>query len=158
MKRIKFSEGTWFGVPLSSGKFAVGLVARKSRGGQILLGYFFGPPRSTLPKIDELEKFKKNDSVYCKRFGYLGLREGEWPIIGTAEEWNRHDWPMPIFYIDPLLIPGKIYKVFHSDEDPSVELSRVLIEKPSREMLSGGLAGSKFVENMLTKILEPPSK
>ena len=89
----KFGPGDWFAVPLPDGTWAVGRIAR--RGGPILFGYFFGPRRRQVPTLTEVASLRPEDAAYVTRFGYLGLREGEWPILG-AEDFDRSAWPMPM--------------------------------------------------------------
>src|SRR5690242_8796161 len=93
----QFAEGTWFGVPLNQGGFAIGRVARHSPSREILLAYFFGPRRTTLPKLDELQSFAPEDATKIMMVGYLGLDSGSWPIIGSAKAWDRTAWPIPQF-------------------------------------------------------------
>ncbi len=96
-KKIKYREGDWFGVPLESGGWGVGIVARKGRTGS-LIAYFFGPPRQELPKdTQELDQLHHTQAAYRTRPGILGLRWGTWPIIGHHAHWHRDLFPNPWF-------------------------------------------------------------
>ncbi len=44
-------------------------------------------------------------------FGYLGLVEEKWPIIGKDDNWNREDWSMPPFARRPIL--GDVLSQLH---------------------------------------------
>ena len=97
MKKLPYREGTWFAVPLEGGGFGTGIVARSGPRGRILLAYFFGPKRSSVPALAEVESLKAQDAVLAIKISDLGLFKGMWPIIGNAEVWQRSDWPMPVF-------------------------------------------------------------
>ena len=94
--RKNYKEGDFFAVPLRTGGFAVGVVARKGTG-SIIFGYFFGPRRENVPTLDEVQNLTPEQAVDALRFSYLGLVQEEWPIIGRAENWNSSDWPLPLF-------------------------------------------------------------
>src|SRR2546427_613319 len=99
---LPYSEGTVFFVPLRKGGYARGVVARASREGKVLLGYFFGPrlPSADVTECGDLDPAK---AILRLRFGDLGLINGEWPIRGRVPGWDRSRWPMPHFVRkDPL--------------------------------------------------------
>jgi len=153
MKRANrqlYSEGDWFAVPLRSGGYATGLVARSATGG-ILLGYFFGPCRASIPTVDEVVQAAAKDAVLIERFGDLGIIEHEWPIIGPTPNWNRDAWPVPHFVRKgPIL--GDLYIVEYSDS-----LQELCRKKASQSdaiaLPKDGLAGYGAVEIQLTKLL-----
>ena len=93
--KLKYKEGTIFLVPLRSGGFSRGVVARFDGKGTVL-GYFFGPvtnkPDGVLPLLDPA------DACLVGRFGDVGLLKGSWPITGSLLEWKRENWPVPPFY------------------------------------------------------------
>src|SRR5580658_8156552 len=79
-------EGTLFAVPLRGGGFAVGVVARATNKGKVILCYFFGPRRDSIPALNDMVKLKPESAICVLRIGDLGLINGEWPIIG---EWTH---------------------------------------------------------------------
>jgi len=96
MAKLPYKEGTWFAVPLRGGGYATGLVARHIPGeGKIVLAYFFGPKRQTIPSMEELEGLTPDMAIKVIRVGDLGLFEGSWPIVGDSPKWQRERWPMP---------------------------------------------------------------
>ncbi len=100
---LPFKEGTWFAVPLQDSGYAVGRVARLSPDGAVILAYFFGPKRKSVPTLGEIEQLQPTDSVAALRASELGLLDGRWPIIGDSESWDRNRWPIPAFVRrDPL--------------------------------------------------------
>lgn len=134
MARLPYNEGDWFAVPLPSGGHAVGLVARSSRRGKILLGYFFGPRRSELPEVSELLALHPGDAVLVDLFGDLSLYRREWPILGPTPEWDRSRWPMPVFgSVDELIDLG--WRVEYPNEDPAAEPRRTRITKKEASLL-----------------------
>ncbi|WP_198432657.1 immunity 26/phosphotriesterase HocA family protein [Burkholderia ubonensis] len=114
MKRLPYSEGTWFAVPLRTGGYAIGVVARMAPKGKIVLAYFFGPKCDAVPALSEVEGLKPTDAIKCVRLGDLGMVNGEWPIIGASPGWAREDWPMPSFIKqDPL--SNRVWLVRYAD-------------------------------------------
>ena len=112
-------EGTLFAVPLRKGGSGVGLVARTTTKGRVLLCYLFGPHRLAVPTLSEVARLKPGVTIGVGRVGDLGLIRGEWPIIGQAEAWNRARWPMPQF-VRRCSLSLKAWRVYRSDHDPAV--------------------------------------
>jgi hypothetical protein len=152
MTITKFGAGDWFAVPLPDGNWVVGRIAR--RGGPALLGYFFGPRRAELPALAELKSLHAADAVWVTKFSYLGLRDGEWPILHGAEDFDSTAWPMPMF---PVRGPDGSYEaMFYPEDKPGTQPILVSVTKEVFERLpKGGAAGSKYVENWLDRILPP---
>jgi hypothetical protein len=94
-KRINYSEGTCFFVPLRNGGFARGVVTRLSGNGEIF-AYFFGP-KLTGPEAS-FDDVRAENALLSGRCGDLGLLKGEWPLAGHLNNWNRNDWPLPALY------------------------------------------------------------
>lgn len=92
------------------------MVARASPGGA-LLGYFFGPRHEAIPNIDGMVALKPSSAVYVCRFGHLGLRSGKWPVTGPLPEWDRAQWPMPVF-VRYEELSGRTHEVTYADDDP----------------------------------------
>lgn len=147
-KRLPYTDGDVFAVPLRNGGFARGVIARAAPRGRILLGYFFGP-KMDAPGFGDREP-RPTDALLYLRFGDLGLIKGEWPIVGKVEHWNRFDWPMPEFVRDPL--SGRAWRVHYADDDPSL----IEYEYPTPSDDDGpanSLSGYVAVEIKLTKLL-----
>ena len=92
-KKKPYTLGTWFSVPLRSGGYAKGVVARIGRKG-ILFGYFFGPKLDRKPTAIPENICSKGHVLYGQ-FGDNGLIKGEWNIVGVDPNWKDEDWPMP---------------------------------------------------------------
>ncbi len=66
------------------------MVARSDPQGVVLLGYFFGP-RLASADAAVLDDLDPANAILRVRFGALGLRNGEWPILGMAPKWDRSE-------------------------------------------------------------------
>jgi Immunity protein 26 len=151
MKKLPYSEGSIFLVPLEGGGYARGVVARSAPKGKILLGYFFGPRvegESDMP-FDSLDAA---DSVLRLLFGDLGLIKNEWPVIGSIPNWDRTKWPMIETIRRDALGRLKPMLVRYADDDPSKVIAEEVLEN-DRDLPTSGLAGSGFVEVVLSKKL-----
>lgn len=152
-EKCKYSEGDWFAVPLRTKGYAIGIIARATRKGGILLGYFFGPRRGHLPKLDEVRNCRSTNAILIARFGDLGLLNCDWPVLGHFK-WNRGSWPVPAFARKDV-VSGHVLLVEYDDDDPSRELR---LKKLGQWDLSrypeDGLFGYGAVELRLTKLLE----
>lgn len=155
--KLSYKEGDWFAVPLRSGGYAMGLVARARKRGKVLFGYFFGPRLDRPARLDDVARFGPRDAVFIGRFGDLSLMTGEWLIVGQAGVWNRAAWPMPpLVRVD--LVSGKPWKIHYSEDDPSVSVSEAPSEEAERDALpQDGLWGAGAVEIRLTKLLSVKS-
>ena len=118
MKRTRLVEGDWFAVPLKNGEYGVVVVARCNRSDAIL-GYFFGPPSRTVPVIDDVAGLEPDGAALIGRSSALGIQTGEWPSIGRLENWNREEWPMPIFAYKDLLRENLYFWRYYDPDDPS---------------------------------------
>lgn len=154
MVRTKPQEGAWFGVPLRDGSsFGVGVIARANPRG-VLLGYFFGPRRRTVPSLDEISGSSANDAVLVAKFGDLGIRRGTWPVIGENPHWDRRRWPMPVFLRYEEL-SGRSFHVTYDPDDPSKRERETEVPPGSAEQLpKDGLLGAGLVEKILTTMLQ----
>lgn len=125
MKQLPYTEGTWFAVPDRSGTFAVGVVARTTTKGKVILTYLFNRRSSSLPTIEQCVGLRSEEAALVLRIGDLGLVQGEWPIIGQGRDWNGADWPMPKF-IRRDVLSNRAWLVTYADEDPN----EVVAEEP----------------------------
>jgi hypothetical protein len=138
-----------FIIPLRSGGYGRGVVARSGPKGKVLLGYFFGPRLASVndATLDDLDPEK---AVLRVRFGDLGLVNGQWQVRGNLSNWKRSDWPMPDFARRP---PGmRARLVRYSDDDPNrVEAEHPIDDNP--ELPADSLSGYGAVEIKLDKLL-----
>ncbi len=63
-QNLPYQEGDWFAVPLRSGGYGVGLVAR-APGNGIVLGCFFGTRYDTLPKEKKCYDAIQQRRIFC---------------------------------------------------------------------------------------------
>jgi hypothetical protein len=155
MRKLPYSEGTWFAVPLKPFGFSAGVVARMKRNGKIILGYFFGPRYASVPTLSLIDSLRPQNAIARMIVGNLGLRKGEWPIIGRSESWNRSEWPMPIFIRRDILRP-MAWLVYLSDDDPSVRMAEEQVHPQTTGFDDDGLYGAGAAEIELSmKLLAP---
>lgn len=156
MPKLPYNVGDWFAVPLRTGGYALGLIARSAPNGRILLGYFFGPRYGRVPTLDALPPLAAEDAVGVWRFGDLSLFEGDWPIIGPSAGWTPEAWPIPPFHLEHP-ITGLKYRIDYSDADPSEPIAETRLDHaPSDAALErDSLLGAGAVEIALTRLLDP---
>jgi hypothetical protein len=147
--RVRVGEGDWFAIPLDNGMFAVGLAARIK--GNILFGYFFGPPTLVPVKLTDVAHLAPEDAILVGRFGILRLRNGTWPILGKMDDWDRTAWPMPALVNYQELLDRTVRRIY-DDRDPG-ELLReeMILPGESTDGPEDGLMGARYVELVLNK-------
>jgi hypothetical protein len=151
MKYQNVHEGDWFAVPLREGGYAFGVVARKGKRG-ILLGYFFGPKRKTMPSLEDAEKMLPHEAVLVERFGDLGLRDRTWPLLGPLKAWSREAWPIPDFCRTE--VPGgRTWRVIYADDPRTPAREEQCSAAVASKLREQGLAGAGAVEIQLTELL-----
>jgi hypothetical protein len=152
MAKVKYREGDWFAVPLRDGGFGVGVIARANPKA-VLLGYFFGPRRSEVPSLDDVAVLKPGDAVLVRKFGHLGIVEGKWPLLGRLDDWDRRDWPTPVF-VRYEELTGRSFRVFCDDDNPNRVLREEQVAPGEAEQApKDGLMGAGFAEGALTRLL-----
>lgn len=152
VKKFRAREGDWFVVPLRTGGYALGLVARVASRGGILFGYFFGPKLQAVPDTAPSEQIR-TEPVLLARFGDRLLAQGRWPYLGRQAAWLRSSWPMPSF-VRRDAVTGQTVKVSYSDTDPGEMLEECWSPPEAVEGLpSDGLWGAEAVEVRLTRLL-----
>lgn len=150
-RKLPYKEGDWYAVPLQTGGYCLGVVARADGRGRVL-GYFFGPPRTQVPTQEDTQGLWADDAKLIAMFGDLGLLRGEWPIVGPSADWERGCWPVPAFARTNLM--GQSCRVVYDDG-----LQRVG-ETPARPEALRGLpedaaCGYVSIQIQLTRLLPP---
>lgn len=147
-----YVEGDCFAVPLRSGGYACGAVAR-ANGEGIVFGYFFGPMIPLLEQAQIAQSLTPQYAILCGKFGDLGLMKGDWKIIGRLHSWSRKEWPIPPFLrCDRGATHGS---VSYYDEDTLGFLreERVdLADANLQRLPKDSVMGYGFVELRLTKL------
>jgi len=152
MAKANYQEGDWFAVPLREGGYAVGVVARVNPKAA-LLGYFFGPRYDEIPSLNDIRDLRPGDAILVGKFGHLGLRQGKWPNLGRLAEWDRFEWPMPVF-VRYEELTGRSFRVIYDADDPARLLREEQIAPGTAEQgPKDGLMGAGFVEKVLTGAL-----
>jgi hypothetical protein len=159
MKRIHYSEGQWFAIPLKKGGYAIGIITRgeyKTKGG---LGYFFGPKYNDIPSGEETFLKNSNNAIFIGIFGDLGIIRGEWPLIENGKPFIRKDWPVPLFHRISPLQPEVAYVVEYAQESfvmyRPIRERVVQVTKEVTSMPKDSVYGYGAVEIKLTRLLDP---
>jgi len=154
-KKVNYSEGDCFYIPLRNGGYARGVVARMNGNG-IIFGYFFGPKINHSADVSIDDGLSPKQAILSGQFGDLGLLNGEWGVVGKMPNWSRNKWPMPPFLrvdtgnsVGVLSTYDENSLKFESEQE--IDLSQVDVENTPRDRVMG--YGS--VEIKLTKILSP---
>ncbi|MEV1062943.1 immunity 26/phosphotriesterase HocA family protein [Streptomyces sp. NPDC050263] len=145
-RKLPYSLGDVFAVPLRDRGYALGVVARADGKG-IVLGYFFGPRLESVEIPPQACALEANSAIRVCRFGDLGLIRGKWPVVGRVESWTPAQWRVPDFCRN-----GEIRVVYDGDSLAVSSEERL----DSRECLllpKDGLEGAGFVEIKLTRLL-----
>ena len=150
--KLNYAEGTWFAVPLLSGGFGVGVVARTTSKGRVILVYLFGPKRESVPALSEVIGLDPMVAVKVARIGDLNLINGEWPILGRSPSWQRSRWPMPQFVRSDEL-SRRAWIVFYSDDDPNRDIREEPVPYGTSALGRNSVIGAGGVEIVLTDLL-----
>jgi hypothetical protein len=89
-------EGAVFRTPLAADRSVTGVVARIGRQKSGVLAYIFD---LSLAKVDSVAgvSFDSAKLLDIVDVSALDLKAGVWPILGRLSDWNRSEWPIPIF-------------------------------------------------------------
>jgi len=152
MSKKPYAEGDVFAMPLRTGGFALGLVARKPRSGNVLFGYFWGPARPSIPDPKDLPQLSVKNAMFGKMFSDIGLIKKKWMVIAHLPDWERPHWPMPKF-LRKSPLSKRAWLVTYADDDPG----HVINEEPCEYDVTGyerdELLGSDAAEALLTHLL-----
>lgn len=151
-RRLPYSDGDWFAVPLRDGAgYGVGVVARHDRRGGVI-GYFFNLRSEDVPTMDDVTGLHPSDAIRVMRFGDLGLIKGQWPILGKRDDWQADDWPIPAFgRREPT---GRAFRVIYSSDDLRGPVREEAISDQECDRLPrDALSGAGAVERVLTQLL-----
>lgn len=150
-KKVLYKEGDWFSVPLNTGGYGLGIVAR-SNGKGIVLGYFFGPKRENSTVERNTLDLMPSDAIMIIQFGDLGLIRGEWQVISHSPTFSRDKWPLPSFArID--VISNKVRRIDYDEDTLYEEKEQVISFETAKSLPRDGLWGYRAVEQQLAKIL-----
>ncbi|MGW4876477.1 Imm26 family immunity protein [Streptomyces sp. NPDC004262] len=146
-RKLPYSPGDIFAVPLRDRGYAIGVVARADGKG-IVLGYFFGPRVESLEAAPHARTFEANSAIKVCRFGDLGLIRGKWPVLGRIESWDPAHWSVPDF------CRGGDTRVVYDGDSLAIIREERLDSRECQLLPQDGLEGAGFVEIKLTRLLD----
>lgn len=152
--KLNYSEGTWFAVPLLNGGFGVGVAARTTKKGPVILAYLFGPRRETVPTLSEVVECEPSAAIKVAMISDLNLINGEWPILGRSSQWQRENWPIPLF-VRSSELSRRAFIVRYDDKDPGRAISEEPVAYGTSTLDRDSAYGAGAVESALTKLLSP---
>jgi Immunity protein 26 len=149
-RKLPYKEGDWFCVPLESGGYGLGIVAR-TNGRGCILGYFFGPRRAEVPSEGDAMGLTCGEAVLVAVVGDLGILERKWSIVWSPGVWDREQWPVPAFgKVDEAEAKG--WRIEYSDALQAVRSIRVSLDE-ARRLPADGVDGYVALEVRLTMAL-----
>lgn len=150
-KKMYYTEGACFFLPLDKGGFARGIITRVSGNGQ-LYAYFFGP-RLTLAE-GSFEGISADGAVLSGICGDLGLTKGEWILAGQLPEWRRERWPLPPLYREDVEAQ-KAWRSYYNDtnlqfvREESVPFRHPVHAKQPYDRMMGYGAAATMLDTLL---------
>jgi hypothetical protein len=150
-KLKKPKEGELITIPIE-GKYAVGLVTRINTN-KIPLGYFYSTLFTQIPNSVDNLLIEFQNPILIIEFGSQGFKDGTWSIIGSLPNFERANFPVPVFYHHTK--PFKPVLVYFDDNMD--EIKRQTIDESEieqyKEYPETGLAGSGFIEKRLKRLI-----
>lgn len=148
--------GLWVEVPTGTPKRCLAHVVRQN--GPLLFVYYFAASDDF-----DMQAAEAGDAFFAEATGYLGIRGGEWPVIGKTTV-ARTAWPIIEHSRGfPSRDGGVSYSAVRLAEDIDTELGRRPIAAEEAALLPqyGSTAGHKAAEAGVTAMISaglPPMK
>jgi hypothetical protein len=119
----------------------------------MLLGYFFGPWRTSVTATSTPFDLQPEDAIYCANVGDSGIREGRWPELGKVSNFSRETWPQPLYRCqDPISGSWTVARFPEGDFAAPVE-QRTATETEVQGLPDDGIDGHIFVQQRLNRLL-----
>lgn len=155
-KTPKYREGDWVAIPLDTGGYALGRIARK-RGARLLV-YAFCKRFLAVPILADTVSFGPKDAIQISRTGNPGIKIGTWHVIGQGtSDWKtqRSQWPMPPFRTRDLVTEGWIKVVYSNDSFGEGPVYRSPIsEDEARQLYEDGGIGFLYFERLISRKID----
>ncbi len=155
--KYDYDVGSIFCVPLRDGGYAYGVAARCDKQG-LVFGYFFEPRLDSEPPSGLDADLHPENAILVGQFGDIGLKNGEWRIVGTVKPWRPENWPMPPFVSaadeqDCVTLTEYDENTFETKSVSTLPRSAETENLPVDRVMGYG-----SVEIRLTRILEAPQE
>jgi hypothetical protein len=154
--RPRRRAGDWFAIPLPSGGFATGLLARAHSRKRAVFAYFFGPIRKDLPLSEDVLSYAPGDEAFRRHVFDANLISGRWPIVLRPSTWDPLIWPMPEFRMGEEYM-DQIWAVRFDDENPESMIAKRPIPKHEIDSYQPvEIHGASITERDLARALGVP--
>ncbi|MFN0027206.1 MAG: Imm26 family immunity protein [Acidimicrobiales bacterium] len=152
-RRLPYTVGDWFCVPLRDGRWGAGRIVSVHPGGKALLGYFFAPFAQP-PSADVVASLEPAKAILIGKCGDSAIRRSAWPLVRSDVQFDAERWPLPVFRNrDP--ITGVLRRVVYGDGDLLMPVVFSVSDDPSlADAPEDGAMGTGFVEVRLTRLSE----
>jgi hypothetical protein len=153
MKKMNL-EGSVFIVPLLKEGYGLGLVARHYKHGTLF--YFFKDKLIEKINLTPLDKINKENILWVTLAGDAAFTKKTWTVLGVLDNWKKEDWPVPVFKTTDIL-RGFPIAVYYDEKLEEIERKKITEKESSRLQWQNGIAGTGFVEDELSELLENSS-
>lgn len=148
---INFVPGEWCAIPMPESRWAVGRIVHRQQ--DVIVGYFFGPRREDLPQVSDLKGLTSTGVDEIRKVSDLGLRSGEWPVIGGSRDFDPMVWPVPAFG-KPDWAQNQFWRLAYPDNDLKKPPEKVAIGfEEFMHLPVNGVVGHRYVGWWLHRIL-----
>jgi len=149
MKKNNLQEGDLFKLPMVKDYFVIGLIVRIK--GMLMYAVFFDGKDESILEITGFDPL--NEKIILRRIcSALGLKNGDWKILGKTTKWNKKDWPIPLFRRKDL-ISGNYSLIKYNDELKEISETVAKANEKLDHYPEDGVAGYGLIEKQLAKLL-----
>jgi hypothetical protein len=129
--------------------FTIGLIAREYK--EKILCYFFNFCYTDLPNIEDVI-LDNHNILFVKICSDLGVKKGQWKIIGKYKNWKKENWRIPIF-IRKDLIAEEYFQITYNDCLVEIDSKEIEYESSLENYPEDGLAGYGYIEKKIELLL-----
>ena len=95
---------------------------------------------------------EKHKTVLISKFGIQGIRNGTWHNVGKIKEFDRADWPIPLFLRHTEPFPPRL--VQYNDDLDEIEDKKAPPNIDVSSYYRAGLDGSGAIEIRMTGLID----
>ncbi len=95
---------------------------------------------------------EKNKTILISKFGIQGIRNGTWHIMNRLADFNRTDWPIPVFLRHTEPFPPRLIQ--YDDNLDEIEDREAPPHIDANSYYKDGLGGSGAIEIRMTGLID----